>query len=146
LHQLLVRPVCVAQVGIARRRCGKSGPHTFEDHGLAAVRVVREACSSRGGLILTAIRRRVLVGFEQFLVCPIESSLSQLRLSAFNEFFTFDNTERSVFALLLVPLVFGNHLIPALTPFSRICLELISAVEQRHSALAEKRYTREQGL
>jgi len=46
-------------------------------------------------------------------------------LGAFNEFFTFDNTERSVFALLLV-LVFGNHLIPALTPFSGICLELIS--------------------
>jgi hypothetical protein len=67
-------------------------------------------------------------------------------LSAFNEFFTFDNTERSVFALLLVFLVFGNHLIPAFTPFSRICLELISAVKQRHSALAEKRYTREQGL
>jgi hypothetical protein len=61
-------------------------------------------------------------------------------------FSAFDNTERSVFDPLLVLLVFGNHLIPALTPFSRICLELISAVKQRHSALAEKRYTREQGL
>ena len=59
---------------------------------------------------------------------------------------TFDNSERSVFALFLVLLVFGNHLIPALTPFSRICLELISAVKQRHSALAEERCTREQGL
>jgi hypothetical protein len=46
----------------------------------------------------------------------------------------------------VVLLVFGNHLISALTPFSRICLELIVAVKQRHSALAEKRYTREQGM
>jgi hypothetical protein len=67
-------------------------------------------------------------------------------IERFNEFFIFDNTERSVFALLLALLVFGNHLIPALTPFSRICLELIRAVKQRHRALAEKRYTRNQGL
>ena len=65
---------------------------------------------------------------------------------AFNEFFTFDNTERSVFALLLVLLVLVNHLIPAFTPLSRVCLELVSAVKQRPRALAEKRYTREQGL
>jgi hypothetical protein len=71
---------------------------------------------------------------------------SQLRLSAFVEFFTFDNTERSLFAFLLVFLVLGNHLIPALTPLNRVCLELVSAVKQRHRALAEKRYTREQGL
>ena len=62
------------------------------------------------------------------------------------EFLTLDNTERSVFDLLLVLLVLGDHLIPALTPLSRVCLELVSAVKQRHRALTEKRYTREQRL
>jgi len=44
-----------------------------------------------------------------------------------------------VFAFLLVFLVLGNHLIPALTPLSGVCLELVSAVKQRPRALAEKR-------
>ena len=57
-----------------------------------------------------------------------------------------DAAEKSGFALLLVLLVLGNHLTPALTPFSRVCLELVSAVKQGHRALAESRYTREQGL
>jgi hypothetical protein len=71
---------------------------------------------------------------------------ARARLSAFIEFLTLDNTQRSVFALLLVLLVLGDHLIPALTPLSRVCLELVSAVKQRHRALTEKRYTREQRL
>src|SRR4029453_5445525 len=69
-----------------------------------------------------------------------------LRLSAFIEFLAFDNTQRSVVALLLVLLVLGNHLIPAFTPLSRVRLELVSAVKQRHRALAERGYTSEQGL
>jgi hypothetical protein len=75
-----------------------------------------------------------------------EPSLSQLRWSAFSVFLAFDNTQRSLFAFLLVFLVLGNHLIPTLTPLSRVCLELVSAVKQRPRALAEKRYTREQSL
>ena len=98
------------------------------------------------GQYQTASRTAGLTNNPDGSVVIPSCTLSQLRLSAFNEFFTFDNTERSVCDLLLVLLVFGNHLIPALTPFSGICLELISAVKQRHSALAEKRYTREQGL
>jgi hypothetical protein len=34
-------------------------------------------------------------------------------------------------------LVFGDHLIPALTPFSRVCLELVSTVKPRQRALVK---------
>jgi hypothetical protein len=71
LHQFLVRPIRITQVGIDRRRRRNRGPHAFEDCGLAAVCIIREGRSSRGSLILTAIRRRVLVRSEQFLVGPI---------------------------------------------------------------------------
>jgi hypothetical protein len=43
-------------------------------------------------------------------------------------------------------LVLGDHSIPALASFSRVCLELIIAVKQRRHALAEERYRREEGV
>jgi len=81
-----------------------------------------------------------------YLDIPLACPRNRERYTGFIEFLTLDNTERSVFALLLVLLVLGDHLIPALTPLSRVCLELVSAVKQRHRALTEKRYTREQRL
>jgi hypothetical protein len=54
-------------------RCGREnrGPHAFKEHGLAAVWIDRDVGGSRGSLILTAIRRRVLVGLNQLLVRPV---------------------------------------------------------------------------
>ena len=71
LHQLLIRPIGVALAGSGRWRHGKRGAHAFKDHGFAAVWIVRDVHGSRGSLILTAIRRRVLVGLNQFLVSPV---------------------------------------------------------------------------
>ena len=52
-------------------RRGKRGPHAFKAHGFAAVRIGRDVRGPRGRLILTAIRRRALVGLNQFLVSPV---------------------------------------------------------------------------
>jgi hypothetical protein len=71
LDQLLIRSIAVALAG--RGRCGREnrGPHAFKEHGLAAVWIGRDVGGSRGSLILTAIRRRVLVGLNQLLVRPV---------------------------------------------------------------------------
>ena len=71
LDELLIGPIGVGQIRIDRRRRVAGTRHTFEDDGSASVRVVREGRRPRGGLILSAICRRVLVGLKQFLIGPI---------------------------------------------------------------------------
>jgi hypothetical protein len=71
LDQLLIRSIAVALAGRGRCGRGKRGPHAFKEHGLAAVWIGRDVGGSRSRLILTAIRRRVLVGLNQLLVRPV---------------------------------------------------------------------------